>query len=70
MAENDEHSRQTGRHVDVVTLLTGLATLAIAGYVLSDGAMVPAGLDLHWLLSGGAITIGVVLLISSLRRGS
>lgn len=56
------------RRPDLLTLLAGLATLFAAVYVLTDGqAWVPT-LDPRWLLAGGALLVGLLMLASSLRR--
>ncbi|MEV4600235.1 hypothetical protein AB0K15_22880 [Amycolatopsis sp. NPDC049253] len=56
------------RGVDVITLVVGLATLLVSGYVLSDGASWLPTFDFRWVVAGGAVFIGVLLLAASLRR--
>ncbi|MET7995595.1 hypothetical protein ABZU76_32355 [Amycolatopsis sp. NPDC005232] len=56
------------RGVDVITLIVGLATLLVSGYVLSDGASWLPAFDFRWVVAGGAVFIGVLLLAASLRR--
>ncbi|MEU4668928.1 hypothetical protein AB0F91_13355 [Amycolatopsis sp. NPDC023774] len=56
------------RGVDVITLIVGLATLLVSGYVLSDGASWLPTFDFRWVVAGGAVFIGVLLLAASLRR--
>ncbi|MEW2499274.1 hypothetical protein AB0878_02185 [Amycolatopsis sp. NPDC047767] len=56
------------RGVDVITLIVGLATLLVSGYVLSDGASWLPTFDFRWVVAGGAVFIGVLLLAASSRR--
>lgn len=56
------------RRTDLFTLICGVVTLLVAGYVLSDGASWLPDIDLRWLLAGAAAAIGVSLLASSLGR--
>ncbi|MPY97424.1 MAG: hypothetical protein GEU97_05395 [Actinophytocola sp.] len=65
MAELPNHST---RRVDLFALISGIATLLVAGYVLSDGASWLPDIDLRWLLAGAAAAIGISLLASSLGR--
>lgn len=67
-----EGDRQAERQVerrmpDVLTLIAGVATLLISTYVLTDGAIGIPAIDLRWILAGGALLVGLVLLIASLR---
>lgn len=73
MAENPYRHDGTGqrpgrREVDVLTLILGLATLLVSGYVLSDGASWLPSFDLRWVLAGGAVLVGVLMLGASMRR--
>ncbi|OXM42707.1 hypothetical protein [Amycolatopsis alba] len=75
MAEYDDYdSSQTQaaqpakRGADVITLFVGIATLLVAGYVLSDGASWLPRFDFRWVMAGGAIFVGVLLLAASLRK--
>lgn len=65
MADSTNHST---RRVDLFALISGIATLLIAGYVLSDGASWLPDIDMRWLLAGAAAAIGISLLASSLGR--
>ncbi|WP_199434350.1 hypothetical protein [Qaidamihabitans albus] len=71
MAEHDNEGngavRQRTRGVDVFTLIAGLATLGVSGYILSDGASWFPGVDLRWVLAGGAVLVGVLMLAASMR---
>jgi hypothetical protein len=65
-----DKTRETRRRwPNVFTLLTGLATLLVSGYVLSDGHMWLPTVDPRWLITGAALLVGLLLLGSSLRGG-
>lgn len=64
MAEREQN--ETKRFPDVLTLLAGIGTLLVSAYVLTDGRFtIP---NPTWLLAGGALLVGVLLLASSLRK--
>ncbi|TCP49410.1 hypothetical protein EV191_109232 [Tamaricihabitans halophyticus] len=68
MAEQTNGTRRARRSpLDALTLVAGLGVLGVSGYVLSDGAAWFPGFDARWLVAGGAVLIGVLLLIGSLR---
>lgn len=71
MAEYDEMTEQRPRRrgVDVFTLLIGIATLFASAYTLTDGVTWLPSFDLRWVLAGGAILFGVLMLGASLRGG-
>lgn len=76
MAEYDtDQSNQTEgavrpkRRVDFFTLFAGVVALLVAGYVLGDGASWLPVMDLRWVLAGGAVIIGVLMLIASVAGG-
>ena len=60
--------RTPPRRPDFLTMLCGLATLGVAGYVLSDGQMWVPVLDLRWIVAGGAVFAGLLFLAMSTRR--
>lgn len=60
--------RRTPRF-DLFTLLAGVLSLGVAGYILGDGPSWWPDVDFRWVLAGGAVFVGTVLLASSLRRG-
>ncbi len=66
MAElaDDVEMRPTRRRPDPVTLLVGLMAIAVA--VMAFVGQVPA-FDPRWLLAGGAVVAGLLLLVASLR---
>lgn len=55
------------RGVDFFTLLVGVATLLISAYVLSDGASWLPRFDFRWVIAGGAVFVGMLLLGASFR---
>lgn len=62
----DREQNETRRFPDVLALLAGIGTLLVSAYVLTDGAFhIP---NPTWLLAGGAMLVGVLLLASSLRK--
>lgn len=70
MAEPNENGVEPGkRPVDVVTLLSGIAALLVSAYVLSDGVTWLPDMDLRWVLAGGAVLVGTLMLAASMRGG-
>ncbi|HEV2779150.1 MAG TPA: hypothetical protein VGX25_07065 [Actinophytocola sp.] len=67
MAEHDGEREVERRGPDLLTLLAGLATLLVSAYVLTDGALWVPTVDPRWLLAGGALVVGLFLLIASMR---
>ncbi|PRX44025.1 hypothetical protein B0I33_113191 [Prauserella shujinwangii] len=70
MAEHDNDTATVaprGRGTDLVTLIAGLATLLVSAYILSDGQTWLPGVDLRWILAGGAVLVGVLMLAASMR---
>ncbi len=57
------------QRIDPFALLAGLATLLVAGYVLSDGPSWLGTVDFRWVLAGGAALTGTLMLIASMRGG-
>ena len=58
-------ARRSG--LDVFTLIVGVATLMISAYVLSDGASWLPRFDFRWIIAGGAVFVGLLLLGASFR---
>ena len=52
------------RGPDPVALLAGLATVAVAVLALTDSL---TAVDLRWVLAGGAIVVGVIILAAASR---
>ncbi|WP_206787806.1 hypothetical protein [Amycolatopsis sp. MtRt-6] len=53
------------KRVDVFTLIVGIATLLVSAYVLSDGASWLPSFDFRWVIAGGAVFVGLLLLAAS-----
>lgn len=64
-----EVQRRRHRFPDPVNLVVGLLTLAVAGYVLSDGRWDLPSVDPRWAVAGAALLIGLLLLGASVRPG-
>ncbi len=52
---------------DPLTLIAGLAALAVAVTVLVGGTSWLPSVDLRWVFAAGAATAGLLLLVGSLR---
>lgn len=65
MAEHDVSNRR--RMPDLLALLCGLAALAVATTAIVGSTAWLPPVDARWLLAGGAMVIGLLLLVSSLR---
>lgn len=61
--------RYMPRGADVITLFAGVATLLVSAYVLADGDTWLPDMDLRWVLAGGAVVVGVLMLAASMRGG-
>jgi uncharacterized membrane protein HdeD (DUF308 family) len=57
------------RFPDPLALIVGIVTLVVSAYVLSDGAFNLPAIDTRWLIGGGALFVGLMLLGASLRPG-
>lgn len=53
---------------DVFTLIVGIATLLVSAYVLSDGASWLPQFDFRWVVAGGAVFVGLMLLGASFGK--
>jgi protein-S-isoprenylcysteine O-methyltransferase Ste14 len=58
------------RFPDPIALIVGIITLGVSGWVLSDGAWGLPNVDPRWLVAGGALVVGLLLLGASLRPRS
>jgi hypothetical protein len=67
VAEHDTEREVERRRPDLITLLVGVATLVVSAYVLTDGALWVPSIDPRWLLAGGALVVGLFLLVASVR---
>jgi hypothetical protein len=59
--------RPARRGPDVLTLLMGLISLSAAGSALFHWTPPLPLLDPRWLLAGGAVLVGLLLLVASVR---
>lgn len=60
-------SQERRRAPDVLTLVVGLMSLAVATMVAVGWVPQLRLFDLRWVLSGGAVVVGVLLLAASAR---
>ena len=58
------------RGPDPLALVVGLATLAMAVFAFVGELPDLSGFDQRWLLAGGAVAVGLVLLVGNLRNRS
>jgi hypothetical protein len=58
------------RGPDPLALIVGLATLVMAVFAFAGELPDLSGFDPRWLLAGGAVAVGLVLLVGSLRNRS
>jgi hypothetical protein len=58
------------RGPDPLALIVGLATLVMAVFAFAGDLPDLSGFDPRWLLAGGAVAVGLVLLVGSLRNRS
>ena len=58
------------RGPDPLALIVGLATLVMAVFAFTGDLPDLSGFDPRWLLAGGAVGVGLVLLVGSLRNRS
>jgi hypothetical protein len=64
VADRDQNEPRRG-FPDLLTGIAGIGTLLVSAYVLTDGNFrIP---NPTWLLAGGALLVGVLMLASSLR---
>jgi hypothetical protein len=69
-SENTTDKTTERKRPDLLTLFAGLAALVMAAYVLTDGKTWLPSFDPRWLLAGGAVLVGLLLLGTSVRRRS
>jgi NADH:ubiquinone oxidoreductase subunit B-like Fe-S oxidoreductase len=61
--------RDLAKRFDPIVLIAGLMTLLASAYVLTDGKVWQAMPDPRWFLAGGAVVVGLLLLLGSTVRG-
>jgi hypothetical protein len=70
MNDQDNQTGQTRlprRQFDPILLILGVVTLAIAGYIIGRGYVPFPHLDTRWVLAGGGLLVGLLMLTASLR---
>lgn len=65
MADGELENRR--RAPDLLTLLAGIGALVVAISALVGSASWLPAVDARWLLAGGAVTVGLLLLAGSVR---
>lgn len=69
MTEQTERSSQCGRRgIDPIALIFGIAALFVSSLAFSGDTGWLSAVDVRWLLAGGAILVGLLLLTGSMRR--
>ncbi len=63
--DNATETQPAKRGLDAFTLIFGVATLLVSAYVLSDGATWLPRFDFRWVIAGGAVFVGLLLLGAS-----
>ncbi|MGD9985644.1 hypothetical protein [Pseudonocardia sp.] len=56
------------RFPDLLCLVVGLLSLAVAGPALFGSSLTTLGFDARWLIAGAAVLLGLLMLVGSLRR--
>lgn len=52
---------------DPLNLIVGLVTLGVAAYALTDGEWGLPAVDPKWIIAGGALLVGLLMLGASVR---
>lgn len=68
MGHNGCKNRPAKRGFDPLMLVLGLGALFVAAIGLSGDASWVSVIDPRWLLAAGAVLVGVLLLVGTLRR--
>lgn len=63
-----DSNKPARRGFDPFALVVGLGALFVAAVGLSGNTSWLAVIDPRWLLAGGAVLVGVLLLVGTLRR--
>lgn len=61
-------NRRARRGIDPLTLVVGLGALFAAAVGLSEDTSWVSAIDPRWLLAAGAVLVGILLLIGTLRK--
>lgn len=67
-ATTDDRS-MARRGPDLLLLLCGVVTLLVGAYAVSDGRIWLRNMDPRWIIAGGALVVGLLLLAASTRSG-
>jgi hypothetical protein len=68
--DDDATDKTERRRPDLLTLFAGIGAIVMSAYVLTDGQTWLPSFDPRWLLAGGAVLVGLLLLGTSVRRRS
>ncbi|MEU7814228.1 hypothetical protein [Pseudonocardia sp. NPDC049154] len=66
--QQQDEQRAVRRMPDPLALIVGLVSLGIAGSGFLGRAPDLSAFDARWLLAGGAVVLGLVLLVASVRK--
>jgi hypothetical protein len=61
-------NRRARRGIDPLALIVGLGALFVAAVGLSEDTSWVAAIDPRWLLAAGAVLVGILLLVGTLRK--
>ena len=70
MIDEDNATREAKaprRPFDPIMLVLGIVTLAVATYIIGYGYVPFPHLDTKWVIAGGGVLVGVLMLTASLR---
>ena len=61
-------NRRARRGIDPLTLVVGLGALFVAAVGLSEDTSWVSAIDPRWLLAAGAVLVGILMLVGTLRK--
>lgn len=64
----DRSRREERRGFDPLALIFGVGALLVSGTALTNDTGLLPGVDPRWLLAGGAVLVGMLMLAGALRR--
>lgn len=67
LTERTDPNRAPRRPFDPILLILGIVTLAVAGYIVGYGYVPFPHIDTRWLVAGGGLLVGILMLTASLR---